>query len=890
MVRRMVGNREPQRFMVGLMSLVALALAALSGPGTARAFTCSAAVDRTTVAVGGVVVLTVKAEGDVGWSAEFDLGAPSGVRLASGGTNQSMTMVNGRTQTSVSRTYYLTVVGDADFTIPPVLIVSGRDECRTEAIPIKVDAGSGGGVPPADSGNRVPRPGGPGTPASRKGPGGAIRSGSPGDDVFITLEADRNEAHVGQQIILTFRYWWRVRPWNNPGFTEPRTEGFWREDLGTERNFREVVQGLSYNVTQKRYALFPTRTGDLVIEPAVLTFQEDVFDRFFSSRQQQRGPRVLRTDSLVIRVSDLPGPVPEGFSGIVASRLDLEGTLDKEAAVQGEPIGLKVQLVSDGFLKGFPGLKVEGPPGSRIHDAAEHFETSIQGSRLLGKVATEKVIVPSVADSLVIPPVEVVWFDTKAGAFRTAVAAFDPLPVKPGNDSIRGAESSGFLRSEIARLGEDLAFIHPAPRDLSTSGAAFTGGPLWWILLLAPLGLLGGWRLVLEKSARELRDPAGLRRRRALEKALGEVKAGAEESDPALAGAALARALCGYVADCLDLPPAAVDGKTVAAYARDHGYQAEGDALQEILAVCDAARFGGGEGAALSGLSEDLVRILRTLDAAGGRRKARRVPGAAGAALLILGGILCLFPGQGRVWAQPRPGSDPVRLLAEGNQAYTEGAVDRALDLYLQARDLGVDDPVLHYNLGNAFARSGQLGKAVASYLRAEKLAPGDGDIQANLAWVRRHIQDLELNEGELPLFIAQIAGLVRSLTADQWGTAVLVLVWILAALVGWSWYAGGVTDGLRRIMLVVLGVLALASAATGWRFYQDEVRALGVVTAAEASVRSGPAPTFPVLFEVHDGLTVNLEGEREGWVRVSLGGEWVGWLPAESVEAVDLR
>jgi uncharacterized protein YraI len=55
----------------------------------------------------------------------------------------------------------------------------------------------------------------------------------------------------------------------------------------------------------------------------------------------------------------------------------------------------------------------------------------------------------------------------------------------------------------------------------------------------------------------------------------------------------------------------------------------------------------------------------------------------------------------------------------------------------------------------------------------------------------------------------------------------------------------------------------------------------------AEATVRSGPDAGFPTLFQVHDGLPVTLHGEREGWVRMSLGGDWQGWLPATAVERV---
>ena len=60
-------------------------------------------------------------------------------------------------------------------------------------------------------------------------------------------------------------------------------------------------------------------------------------------------------------------------------------------------------------------------------------------------------------------------------------------------------------------------------------------------------------------------------------------------------------------------------------------------------------------------------------------------------------------------------------------------------------------------------------------------------------------------------------------------------------------------------------------------------------VVAEEVVVRSGPAANFSALFEVHDGLTLSIVGRREGWIRVGLGGNWEGWVPAESVVPVRL-
>ena len=70
-------------------------------------------------------------------------------------------------------------------------------------------------------------------------------------------------------------------------------------------------------------------------------------------------------------------------------------------------------------------------------------------------------------------------------------------------------------------------------------------------------------------------------------------------------------------------------------------------------------------------------------------------------------------------------------------------------------------------------------------------------------------------------------------------------------------------------------------------RWYEERVRDTAVVVVEEAEVRSGPATTFPVVFRIHDGLTLVIRGERDGWARIGLGGDWVGWVPAGALERV---
>jgi tetratricopeptide (TPR) repeat protein len=872
-----------------LMAVASCLVVSLAGlPVLAQAdFTCDTDVNRTTVPQGESVILTVSAQGEIGWSADFALPDIQGVRLQSGGTNQSMSMVNGKTRTSVSRTWFLTVESDGDVIIPPVTITVGGRECKTDPVRLRVTAPKKDKqIPPATTGNRVAPPTLP-----QPGADGSL-SGQPGDDIFLTLETDQDEVFVGQQVILTFRYWRRIQPWNNPSYVAPRTEGFWREGLGAEKNYRRVVQGRAYNVTEIRYALFPTRSGELVIEPAELSFPEGVFDRFFNSRRSRRGPNVLKTRAVPVRVLDLPVPRPDGFSGLVASRVSLQSTADRDTVPRGEAVGLKVTLVADGFLKGFSGLKLQAPADARMHDASESFESRPTHERMSGMITVEKVLVPDQDGVMSIPPVDLVWFDSSRQEYRTSSTEARRVVVTPSDLPLAGDDASGFLRSEINRLSGDLAFIHQAPAKLRLRPGPWLGSFSWWVLFLLPVALLVALKFYFEKLSADRRDPSGRRSRLAISQARANLGQAAAADDVPEFMAGVARAVSCYVADCTNRPLAAIGAAEVQTYAAGLGLAEDGDRLAEIMGACDRARYGGSadqQGAELAG---EVATVLKRLEEHRLRNTVRAKGSGRGSAP-GLGVLLALA-----VWAMSvspagaaddpdRPGVDPVRLVAEGNQAYTEGDVDRAIADYRKAVELGANDAVLHFNLGNAYARRGELGRAVVSYLRARRLDPLDGDIRTNLAWVRRHIKDLELTEGQYPLFIAQAAAVIAALTLDQWGLVLVLLIWVTAGLVGWAWYREDFGTRLRRALLACAAGLLVVAAVTIGRWYHEQVRDQAVVVVEVAAVRSGPADNFPVLFEVHDGLTVNIEGERQDWVRIGLGGEWVGWLPAGSVEAV---
>lgn len=255
--------------------------------------------------------------------------------------------------------------------------------------------------------------------------------------------------------------------------------------------------------------------------------------------------------------------------------------------------------------------------------------------------------------------------------------------------------------------------------------------------------------------------------------------------------------------------------------------------------------------------------------------------------LLLTSLVLALF-GVPSVAAVDGVDTEAARVAAqEGNRAYEEHDWAAAVESYERALELGLDHATVHYNLGNAYFKRGDLGRAIASYERARRLAPRNGDARTNLARARAQIQDVELSGHEPPAFLRPLYFLLSSLSLDEWWTLALA-AWVmglaLAILRHWSPARAPV---LARAMVVCGVVFAVAIGAGALRYDREVLRHEAVVVVEEIEVRSGPGVDYNLSFRVHEGLQVHVAETRGDWVRIDLGGELVGWVPAAQIESL---
>src|SRR5712691_8646012 len=86
--------------------------------------------------------------------------------------------------------------------------------------------------------------------------------------------------------------------------------------------------------------------------------------------------------------------------------------------------------------------------------------------------------------------------------------------------------------------------------------------------------------------------------------------------------------------------------------------------------------------------------------------------------------------------------------FAKANQEYGAGDFKAAIEDYEAVVRSGQDTPNLFYNLGNAYFRTKDFGRAILNYERALALDPHHPEAQANLRIARDDAHALELTPG----------------------------------------------------------------------------------------------------------------------------------------------
>ena len=233
--------------------------------------------------------------------------------------------------------------------------------------------------------------------------------------------------------------------------------------------------------------------------------------------------------------------------------------------------------------------------------------------------------------------------------------------------------------------------------------------------------------------------------------------------------------------------------------------------------------------------------------------------------------------------------SSATGLMDRANERYERGEYAEAAQQYEALIDRGYSDAALHFNLGNSYFESGDLGRAILNYLRARKLSPRDPDIRDNLELARGMTVDRVVAEGDSLVESVSYFG-HRWATPDELGAAAILLWAASAAAIGalMMWRGFPLRRVLRAVTAFATAAAAILLLLLVSMTYANPYDNTGVVTAAAVEIVSGPGPQYPEEFALYSGAQVRVTDSRHGWLRIELpGGELRGWVPSHTIDIV---
>ncbi|HLE11101.1 MAG: hypothetical protein A2504_01605 [Bdellovibrionales bacterium RIFOXYD12_FULL_39_22] len=430
-------------------------------------------VDKNSMALEDEVQLQIAVRG-ANNAGNLSVAGMDNFEIVSQSSGQSVQIVNGSMSVEKSFYYNLAPKSAGTFSLGPAILELNGSKIQSNAIEMQVFSTEGES---AAEGNQSP---------SNESVGQDERLGERG--YFVQATIDSKSAVVNQQIIYTFRFFDRVGISGANIGKWPQFEGFVKEDLGEQRRFRTVINGIEWNVTEIRHALFPTKVGTLTIEPAelVASVVDDsgrarrggsLFGGFFGGFQQVKQVR-LKTKSLSVAVSQLPSSNrPANFTGHIG-RFSIQSELSKNNLMVGESATLSLSITGEGNIRdiSLPPMQFEG---FKIYEDKPTVDIRTDKEVVVGQKIFKYGLVPQKDGQLILPAIEFVFYNPHSGQYEVAKTESMTLQISKAVDEklsiVQANEDNKVVdqRRAIKMLGQDLM-----PIKRNGSGGQWKGLPI----------------------------------------------------------------------------------------------------------------------------------------------------------------------------------------------------------------------------------------------------------------------------------------------------------------------------------------------------------------------------------------------------------------------------
>ncbi|PPT69567.1 BatD family protein [Xanthomonas arboricola] len=447
----MIGTHHLRRAAIGMLTSVMLLTCAPVGAVT-RAW-----LDRDSANAGDVVMLNIETDQrgvDPDYTPlrnDFALGAKS--------ANQQMQVTNGSVTVRALFGVVLTPRKSGELIVPAIRV--GNE--RTEPLRLQVGAWAS---------------------AAGSSASGAAAAAQGNEDAFVQTQVDDPKPYVQQSVGVVVRLYFATQLASGELDLEA-PDGASLQRIGDDVSSVKVLNNRQYNVVERRYLLVPERSGRLVLPSARFNGRSvgGFFDDYFG---RGNGELSARSASIPLQVRAQPANAPQPW--LPLRSLQLRYTTTPQRATAGEAAQIVVEASARGATQAqFPELPTPSVPDAQVFaEPPQYEERFVDGSPQL-RLTRRYSIVPNRAGPLVVPGLQVAWWDVGAAAAKTAALPDLTLDVAAGSGAFATPAPAP---TPAASPSPDNAAPTAAAGTLSLQQAAATQRPWGWIAAASGFALL----------------------------------------------------------------------------------------------------------------------------------------------------------------------------------------------------------------------------------------------------------------------------------------------------------------------------------------------------------------------------------------------------------------
>ena len=248
-------------------------------------------------------------------------------------------------------------------------------------------------------------------------------------DVFLELTTNKKAVYVQEQLLVTFRLYYKVALSN--ANAEEFTLSNSTIEAVAENSFSTQLKGKQYQVLEKVYSVHPQASGPLAI-PAQSWRLEKPSRSFFG---RATNPYLhVKTQPISIQVKPIP-PTSTADHWLPSTALTL-ASQGQDAMVQakvGEPLNYSLVLSGDGLTAAqLPNISLPDIEHFTIYSEQAKTDQQISAKGIIGQRTYNFAIIPRKAGEFTLPEIRLRWWNINTDKEETLVLPAKAVVVTPG--------------------------------------------------------------------------------------------------------------------------------------------------------------------------------------------------------------------------------------------------------------------------------------------------------------------------------------------------------------------------------------------------------------------------------------------------------------------------